>query len=266
MGHARCTSSLWTANPGVSDGIHFLDAKGPAGVRIYAIGDLHGRLDLLQAMHAEIRAELMRDRPSDWRIIHLGDYVDRGPDAAGVIQFLIDRMAEDERVIALAGNHDAALLDFLREGDRTGMFQRHGGNDTAASYGTHVDFSTPATAEAGRLALGRAIPASHLDFLRELPRSATFGDFFFCHAGIRPGLPLDRQDPQDLIWIRDPFLLSGELHPKVVVHGHTPHNEAEVMPNRVNVDTLAYASGVLTALVIDGDHKRLIAASDDTRP
>lgn len=243
-------------------GIHLRDASGPRDMRLYAIGDVHGRLDLLKAMHAEIRAELMRDKPGDWRIIHLGDYVDRGPDAAGVIQFLIDRIAEDPRAIALCGNHDAALLDFLRDGDRTQMFRRFGGSDTARSYGIHVDFSTEETAEAGRAALAAAIPQAHLDFLRGLPRSATFGDFIFCHAGIRPGVPLERQDPQDLIWIREPFLFHTGLHPKVVVHGHTPCEEPEVLANRVNVDTLAYASGRLTALVIDGATKRLFEVSE----
>jgi serine/threonine protein phosphatase 1 len=231
-------------------------------MRLYAIGDVHGRLDLLRAMHAEIRAELMRDRPDDWRIVHLGDYVDRGPDSAGVIAFLMERIAEDGRVVALAGNHDMALLDFLREGDRTQMFRRFGGNDTARSYGTHVDFATASSAEAGRLALDAAIPPSHLDFLRGLPRSAEFGDFFFCHAGIRPGVPLDRQDPQDLIWIRDAFLNFPGLHPKVVVHGHTPQDQAEIMPNRVNLDTLAYASGRLTALAAEGSKKRLMEVSE----
>jgi serine/threonine protein phosphatase 1 len=243
-------------------GVHFLDARAPDGMRLYAIGDVHGRLDLLGAMHAEIRAELMRDRPDDWRIVHLGDYVDRGPDSAGVIAFLMERIAEDGRVVALAGNHDMALLDFLREGDRTQMFRRFGGNDTARSYGTHVDFATASSAEAGRMALAAAIPPSHLDFLRGLPRLAEFGDFFFCHAGIRPDVPLDRQDPQDLIWIRDAFLNFPGLHPKVVVHGHTPQDQAEIMPNRVNLDTLAYASGRLTALAVDGSKKRLMEVSE----
>lgn len=243
-------------------GVHFLDARAPEGMRLYAIGDVHGRLDLLKAMHAEIRAVLMRDKPADWRIIHVGDYVDRGPDSAGVIAFLIDRIAEDSRVIALAGNHDAALLDFLREGDRTHLFRRFGGNDTARSYGTFVDFSSEETAEAGRQALARAIPSAHLDFLRRLPRGIGFGDFFFCHAGIRPGVPIDRQAPDDLIWIRDTFLDYPGLHPKVIVHGHTPHDEAELMPNRVNVDTLAYASGRLTALAVEGTRKRLIEVSE----
>lgn len=242
-------------------GIHFLDAKGPDGIRVYAVGDVHGRRDLIEAMHDRIGEEIARDGVADWRIVHLGDYVDRGPDAAGVLDFLTSRIAGDPRIVALAGNHDVALIDFLAHGDRTQMFRRFGGNDTARSYGTHVDFATAATAEAGRQALARAMPQAHLDFLSGLPRAVAFGDFFFCHAGVRPGVPLERQDPEDLIWIREPFLGHPGLHPKVIVHGHTPHDEAELMPNRVDLDTLAYASGRLTALAVDGRTKRLLEVS-----
>jgi len=242
-------------------GIHFLDAKGPDGIRVYAVGDVHGRRDLIEAMHDRIGEEIARDGVADWRIVHLGDYVDRGPDTAGVLDFLTSRIAGEPRIVALAGNHDVALIDFLAHGDRTQMFRRFGGNDTARSYGTHVDFATAATAEAGRQALARAMPQAHLDFLSGLPRAVAFGDFFFCHAGIRPGVPLERQDPEDLIWIREPFLGHPGLHPKVIVHGHTPHDEAELMPNRVDLDTLAYASGRLTALAVDGRTKRLLEVS-----
>ena len=242
-------------------GIHFLDAKGPDGIRVYAVGDVHGRRDLIEAMHDRIGEEIARDGVADWRIVHLGDYVDRGPDTAGVLDFLTSRIAGEPRIVALAGNHDVALVDFLAHGDRTQMFRRFGGNDTARSYGTHVDFATAATAEAGRQALARAMPQAHRDFLSGLPRAVAFGDFFFCHAGIRPGVPLERQDPEDLIWIREPFLGHPGLHPKVIVHGHTPHDEAELMPNRVDLDTLAYASGRLTALAVDGRTKRLLEVS-----
>jgi serine/threonine protein phosphatase 1 len=169
-------------------GIHFLDAKGPDGIRVYAVGDVHGRRDLIEAMHDRIGEEIARDGVADWRIVHLGDYVDRGPDTAGVLDFLTSRIAGEPRIVALAGNHDVALVDFLAHGDRTQMFRRFGGNDTARSYGTHVDFATAATAEAGRQALARAMPQAHLDFLSGLPRAVAFGDFFFCHAGIRPGV------------------------------------------------------------------------------
>ncbi len=246
-------------------GVHFLDARGPGNMRIYAIGDVHGRLDLLSAMHARIRAEILSEAPADWRIIHLGDYIDRGPDSAGVISFLIDRMAEDKRVIALAGNHDIGLLEFLIRPDPHGLFARNGGIATARSYGVEIDLASPDPDRIvdGARRLARALPQEHDTFLRTLPRSVAFGDFFYCHAGIRPGIPLDQQDPDDLIWIREDFLHYPGLHPKVVVHGHTPQDTAEIMPNRVNVDTLAHASGRLTALVVDGVGKRLLQASEE---
>lgn len=244
-------------------GMCFLDAAAPDGMRLYAIGDVHGRLDLLRAMHGRIRAELMRDKPADWRIIHLGDYVDRGPDASGVLAFLAERIAQDSRVVALAGNHDVNFRAFLDDGDTTGLFSRFGGIDTARSYGVKADFSNPAAAEKSRAALAAVVPSAHKTFIEGMPRSIAFGDFFFCHAGIRPGVALADQDPDDLIWIREPFLNHAGLHEKVVVHGHTPQSEAEIMANRVNLDTLAYASGRLTAFVVEGREKQLLQAGAD---
>ncbi|MER9951366.1 metallophosphoesterase [Mesorhizobium sp. M0047] len=246
-------------------GIHFLDAHGPEGVRVYSIGDVHGRLDLLAAMHQRIKTEIETQAPADWRVIHLGDYVDRGPDSKGVIDFLIEARERDPRHLMLAGNHDIGFLDFLNRPDPDGLFIRFGGIQTAQSYGVAISDSASAwfgKAEAavrkGHQALVEAVPQSHVDFLRSLPFSVTLGDFFFCHAGIRPGIPLERQNPQDLIWIRDVFHDHTGLYPKIVVHGHTPVPEAEVMANRVNVDTLAWQSGMLTALVVDGLDKRIL--------
>ena len=245
-------------------GVHFLDAAGPEDIRVYAIGDVHGRLDLLRRLHDTIRQEIERDRPADWRIVHLGDYVDRGPDSAGVLDFLINAIASDERHIALAGNHDLGVLEFLAKPDPTGLFANFGGRETAASYGVVIagrDLSGFVEAHGD---LCRAVPREHATFLATRPPSVTLGDFFFCHAGIRPGVPLERQDLQDLVWIRKEFLDWPHLHPKIVVHGHTPHHEPQVMPNRVNLDTLAYQSGILTALVIDAGEKRLISTSGES--
>lgn len=241
-------------------GMNFSDARGPDGTLVYAIGDVHGRLDLLVEMHARIAAEIMRLRPADWRIVHLGDYVDRGPASEGVIEFLVRQTAADRRILALAGNHDVGFLDFLVEPDPVGLFARYGGVETARSYGVELDLHDMAAFGAGCRALASAVPESHRKFLRTLEFSASFGDFFFCHAGIRPGVALDAQDPKDLIWIRGDFHRHQELFPKIVVHGHTPVAEPEVLPNRVNIDTGAFASGRLTALVIDGAEKRLLTA------
>lgn len=241
-------------------GVHFLDAAAPYGMRLYAIGDVHGRLDCLAAMHALIEAELARDRPADWRIVHLGDYVDRGPQAAQVLDFLAEATARDSRVIALRGNHDEGVLDFLADPPTAGLFLDCGGSATAASYGVVLDMTSREALMRGRDALAASMPPAHLRFLRNLPCSVSFGDFFFCHAGIRPGVPLDEQDPRDLIWIRGEFTRHPHLHGKVIVHGHTPHHEPEVMGNRVNVDTMAFETGRLTALVVDGSDKRFLEA------
>jgi serine/threonine protein phosphatase 1 len=243
-------------------GIHFLDAKGPDGARLYAIGDVHGRPDLLAEMHARIRAEIIRDRPRDWRIIHLGDYVDRGPDSKGVLDLLVAAREADRRVVTLAGNHDVGFLEFLAHPSPKGLFALFGGPETARSYSVELDLTDPRRFREGSEALVRAIPPAHVALLRTLEFSCTFGDFFFCHAGIRPGVPLDEQDRMDLIWIRDTFLHWPHLHPKVVVHGHTPSPDPEIMPNRVNIDTGAYKMGRLTALVIDGAEKRLLSVSE----
>jgi len=239
-------------------GIHFLDAETPPGMQLFAIGDIHGRLDLLGAMHEAIAVEIGRARPADWRIVHLGDYVDRGPDSRGVIDFLVEAGRRDERNLFLAGNHELGMLDFLARPDPNGLFARYGGAATALSYGVGIDRGSASEAAA---ALAAAIPPSHMDFLNSLAFSARFGDFFFCHAGIRPGVPLENQSEHDLVWIRDPFLTWPSLHPKLVVHGHTPGEEAEIMPNRVNLDTLAWSSGRLTALAMAGADKQIIEVS-----
>lgn len=240
-------------------GVHFLDARGPEGLRIYAIGDVHGHLELLREMHGRIAGEIERDQRPDWRIIHLGDLIDRGPDSKGVIEFLMAAQARDSRNIVLTGNHDVGLLDFLGHPDPQGLFVRFGGVETAWSYGVRFKAGNLAELRESHAQLLRAVPEGHLRWLRGLPYSASFGDFFFCHAGIRPEVALDAQDPHDLIWIRREFLNHPGLHPKVVVHGHTPQAEAEVMANRVNVDTGVFYSGALTALMIDGADKQLFS-------
>jgi len=230
-------------------------------MRLYAIGDVHGRQDLLAEMHRRIRAEIDRDGVADWRIVHVGDYVDRGPHSRQVIQFLIDAMDADPRHIALGGNHDAGMVDFLDHAGKDGIFAVHGGRETCWSYGVEADFGSEPLARRTAAALLAAMPASHVEFLKTLPRSVAFGDFFFCHAGIRPGVPLSGQDPEDLIWIRQAFHNSPLLHEKVIVHGHTPTHEPEILPNRINIDTGAYYSGILSAIAIDGTMKRVIQVS-----
>lgn len=244
----------------MTGGVHFIDAAAPAGLRIYAIGDVHGRLDCLTRMHELIAEDIAADRPEDWRIVHLGDYIDRGPDSRGVVDLLSRLCRYDSRVIALAGNHDEGILEFLADPNEGGLFLNHGGFETAASYGVTLDAGTALSLAASHRALVRAVPDAHVAFLAGLPASASFGDFFYCHAGIRPGIPLDAQERRDLIWIRRDFLDHQGLHEKVVVHGHTPVAEAQIRPNRVNVDTMAFDSGRLSALVVESGRKRIVTA------
>jgi serine/threonine protein phosphatase 1 len=251
-------------------GIHFRDARAPDGMRLYAIGDVHGRLDLLTAMHTQIGTDLARDGITDWRVIHLGDYVDRGPDSKGVLDLLVAARRRDPRTVMLAGNHDLGFLEFLDHPDPASLFVQYGGVQTAKSYGVDLEqdktglFRHPRKSlRTSHAELVGAVPASHVEFLRSLAFSASFGDFFFCHAGIRPGIALEQQDARDLIWIRDVFHNHSGLYPKVIVHGHTPNEKAEILANRVNVDTLAYRSGRLTALVVDGARKEILTVSED---
>ena len=182
------------------------------------------------------------------------------PISKGVLDLLVNLQKNTHRMLALAGNHDVGLLEFLETGDAYGLFARNGGRQTALSYGVSIEFNDPDSVAAGQKALVEAMPPSHIQFLRGLQRSIVFADFFFCHAGIRPGVDLDHQDPDDLIWIRWEFLENPRLHPKVIVHGHTPVSDVEKRPNRVNLDTGAYASGRLSAIAIDVDQKFFLEA------
>lgn len=245
----------------MSEGVHYLNASAPEGMRLYAVGDIHGRHDLLAAMHGHIMEEILADRPLDWRIIYVGDYVDRGPESRGVLEFLSRTCEKEPRVIALAGNHDIGFLEFLANPDPDGLFANNGGFETGLSYGVTLEFGSRRALLSGHAALLEAMPDRHLRFLRSLPYSVEFGDFFFCHAGIRPGVALGAQSPHDLIWIRQSFHDHAGLYPKVIVHGHTPVDHAEIRPNRVNLDTGAWYSNRLTALVIEGDDKQLLEAA-----
>lgn len=233
------------------------DARTPEGMRLYAIGDVHGCLDALSALHREIRSDLAARPVADWRIIHLGDYVDRGGDSRGVIDFLIGRMAESDRVLCLRGNHDEMFEDALSGEPRAvELWLLNGGAETLESYGL------PLTRFVDAVRAGRqfdAVPQAHRDFLAGLGTSARFGDFYFVHAGIDPTRPLDDQQAEALLWIREPFLNSRQELPAVVVHGHTPVRRVAVRPNRIGIDTGAVFGGPLSCLVIEGASKALLS-------
>jgi serine/threonine protein phosphatase 1 len=236
-------------------------ARTPEDMRLYGIGDVHGCDDLLAEAHEKIAADLMNRPAADYRIIHVGDYGDRGPSTEAVIERLAAIVTAEPRVICLRGNHDELLLGFLGDPIEVGpTFLANGGDATLASYGVKVGLLAQLVGDHAKMSarLAERMPASHRAFLQGLPLMARFGDYFFCHAGIRPGVPLERQSPHDLTWIRDEFLLSSADHGIVVVHGHTPAAEPEVLPNRINIDTGAVFSGRLTCLVLERSEYRFL--------
>ncbi len=237
------------------------EARTPEGMRLYAIGDVHGCDAMLAGMHETIAADLAERPVADHRIVHIGDYTDRGADSAGVIARLAQMTAADARVICLKGNHDALFADFLSDPAGAGpTWLGNGGDATLASYGVtpgHTLFGGVDYRGTSRR-FAEALPAAHRSFIETLPLTARFGDYLFVHAGIRPGVPLEDQDPDDLIWIREDFLWDGSDHGFVVVHGHTPANPPEVMPNRINVDTGAVYGGPLTCLALEGTDYRFL--------
>jgi serine/threonine protein phosphatase 1 len=225
----------------------------PDGVRVYAIGDVHGRADLLQSLLTVIDVDLARSAPERAIQVFLGDYVDRGPNSRAVIDLLIERSKSHETV-CLRGNHEVFLLEVLKDPARLQEWRHYGGLTTLVSYGITPTMNPSAEEQVELIeGLRHAIPSAHYDFLHQLPSSFTCGDFFFVHAGVKPGIALDRQKDEDLLWIRDEFLTSEQRFGKYVVHGHTPVPAPEIRPNRINIDTGAYATGNLTLLTIQGD-------------
>ena len=228
--------------------------------RIYAIGDIHGRLDLLEQMIGEIGRD-MDAYHGDGLTVTLGDYVDRGPDSRGVLDCLA-RNPFATPYIPLKGNHEELLERFLRDPSFGTSWRRLGGLETLNSYGISVaPLMTGKGYEAAADELQTVIPPAHAKFLESLKVSLDGGKYFFCHAGIRPGIPFERQTEQDLLWIRGEFLNSRLDFGKIVVHGHTPVEEPEILPNRINIDTGAFATGRLTCVVLEGDQRRFLYAN-----
>jgi serine/threonine protein phosphatase 1 len=225
----------------------------PPGERVYAVGDIHGRADLLEEMQDTISAHAARFPARSVTVVFLGDYVDRGPATRKVVDLLLDFAARRHRSIFLMGNHEEAMLRFLIDPQDGHQWRLFGGPETLASYGVDTaEFRFGRGFGEARAAFLAALPAPHQNFFLSLKFSSAIGDFFFCHAGVRPGVGLDAQDPHDLIWIRDEFLYWRHDFGMTIVHGHTPVPEPELLPNRVNVDTGAYATGRLTCAVIQG--------------
>ncbi len=234
----------------------------PEGRRVYAIGDVHGRLDLLEDVLRRIEADERTRGPAETGIVFLGDLVDRGPDSNGVVERVL-RLHQSGRVAAvLTGNHEEVMLDAL-DGDikSARLFTRIGGRETLLSYGVLESVYAEAHLEEIAELIARYVPARHIDFLRGFDDLHREGDYLFVHAGIRPRVPLEEQEVQDLRWIRGEFLTYRGAHEAMVVHGHSITDEVDERANRVGIDTGAYATGRLTALGLEDDARWYVTSS-----
>lgn len=221
--------------------------------RAYVIGDVHGRLDLLELLLAKIHAELERDGTRKALLVFVGDLIDRGPASAQVVERLRTYRRDGVRTMFLLGNHEEVLLRILSgESELIDKWRTFGGGECLRSYSVEPQrFAGRSEVEALEI-VRQAIPDEHRHFLADFVDTCRFGDYLFVHAGIRPGVEIERQRQSDLRWIREPFLLDDSDHGVVVVHGHTISAEVQVRKNRIGIDTGAYRTGVLTALAIDG--------------
>ena len=233
----------------------------PEGNLLYAVGDIHGRLDLLEAILDRIEVDTRASGHVARRtLVFLGDYVDRGPDSRGVVDRAIGGLPQGFDTHFLKGNHEAILLNFLDDAWSLDNWLLNGGGATMLSYGVDTErlarLGVPP--EIWRKAFAEVLPEAHLRFFKSLKISVSFGDYLFVHAGVRPGVPLGAQSEADLIWIRAPFLDHAGPFDKIVVHGHTPQKDPVTRPNRIGIDTGAVFTGRLTALRLqDGSREFL---------
>jgi serine/threonine protein phosphatase 1 len=228
-------------------------ATVPDGVRIYAIGDIHGRNDLLQKLLRQIEDDDAARGSADTQIIFLGDLVDRGPDSAGVIETAMALKARGRKVRFLMGNHEEVFVQTCRKRDAktARFFIRIGGEATLLSYPITRAEYMGLDMEQLCNRLGNLVPEEHLAFLESFEDQITIGDYAFVHAGIRPDVPLDQQKPSDLRWIREEFVdQRGDLE-KIIIYGHTIYDDIEERGSRIGIDTGAYASGTLTAIGLE---------------
>jgi serine/threonine protein phosphatase 1 len=232
---------------------------------IYAIGDVHGRLDLLEDLLKQIAADIAVIKPAKKPVlVFLGDYVDRGAFSRGVIDCLLTLQAlPDIELRVLKGNHEQAMLSYISDPEFGPAWLQNGGAATLVSYGV----AAPQTRipvdvwQQAREAFAQALPPEHLDFLQGLELYVEYGDYLFVHAGLKPGVPIERQVEQDLLWIRNEFLEERRPFAKVVVHGHTPEPEPFLGEVRIGLDTGAYATGILTAARLHGTERTILQAT-----
>jgi serine/threonine protein phosphatase 1 len=225
----------------------------PRGKRVYAVGDIHGRLDLLETALKLIQTDNSSRRKARTHVIFLGDLIDRGPDSAGVIERLRTYHPPFVTPVFLLGNHEEVLLRVL-DGDEAllGRWLEFGGAECLRSYGFDPEQVRHAPPSRALEMIEGAVPGDHVQFLRGFLDSVSFGGYLFVHAGIRPGVSVTEQVSSDLRWIRQPFLQDERDHGYVVVHGHTISEQVERFPNRIGIDTGAYKTGILTVLGVEG--------------
>jgi serine/threonine protein phosphatase 1 len=233
----------------------------PPELRIYAIGDIHGRLDLLNELLARIGSDIALRPTVRPLYVFLGDYIDRGSASRETIDRLIEHGKTHESVF-LKGNHELIAIKCLSDRGLFDQWLRLGGRETLVSYGVPAESSANGKQIAElQSAFHSALPQAHFRFFRDLKNSFECGDFFFAHAGVKPNVKLSRQKESDLLWIREEFLSSNEDFGKIIVHGHTPSREIEVGTNRINIDTGAFATGRLTCLVLEDQSLSVIDTS-----
>lgn len=234
----------------------------PDGIVIYAIGDIHGRADLLELLGERISRDADRERPKESIEIYLGDYIDRGSNSSGVIDWLLKRRLE-RNVLFLRGNHEKMLEEFLAQEAAFKDWRQLGGLETLISYGVdHILLQDLRDDVDIRSEFTEVFPPAHRQFFDMLATTVDLGSYLFVHAGVRPGIPLDEQAENDCLWIRDDFLEHEDDFGRVVVHGHSPVKTAEFLPNRINLDTGAYATGHLSCLKISEHGARLLDTFD----
>jgi serine/threonine protein phosphatase 1 len=232
-------------------------SKLPGQLRIYAIGDIHGRADLLASLLDMIKADAKAAPAPLMRLVFLGDYVDRGPDSHDVVALLLTGLPKDMPAEFLMGNHERMMLDAWADESRYPLWIANGGKTTQDSY-IRASITSADGHEAASLKTEDLVPPRHWMFFERLKMMASHGDYLFVHAGIRPGVPLAAQTEHDLLWIREPFLSYRGDHGQMVVHGHTPVDVPEQRSNRIGIDTGAVFTGRLTALVLEGETRRFL--------
>jgi serine/threonine protein phosphatase 1 len=227
-----------------------VNASAPADTRIYAVGDIHGRADLLSEITARIDDDIRRRPIAHTVEVYLGDYIDRGPHSRTVIDLLAVRLVAN-RAVCLRGNHEAVMEGFLQDPAILQYWKPLGGMQTLASYGIELHDETETAFDLHRRFID-AFPRAHELFMQCLRNHFSCGDFLFAHAGIRPDISIEQQDVNDLIWIRNEFLESTRDHERFIVHGHTPVPHPDIRSNRINIDTGAWRTGTLTCIAIEG--------------